>query len=177
MINNLRYADDTVIIAESKNHLQQLIDTVVEESKAKGLFLNRAKPFTMVFSKSEVRHICKITVHGNTLEQVDRFVHLGRLFTSNGRCEQNVRQRIAIAISAFTSLENVLKNRNINIQVRCRLLKCCVWSTLLYGSEAWTLSLKMLNKLEATEMFVCSSFLISVCMLLCRKLCSYRVLQ
>ena len=146
VINNLRYGDDTVIIAESKNQRQQLMDTVVEESESKGLFLNSAKSFTMVFSKSEVRHTCKITVHDNTLEQVDRFVYLGSLFTSDGRCEQDVRQRIAIAKSAFTLLEKVLKNININI------LKCYVWSTLLYGSEAWTLSSKMLNKLDATEM-------------------------
>ena len=150
---NLRYADDTVIIAESKNQLQQLMDTVVEESESKGLFLNSAKSFTMVFSKSEVGHTCKITVHGNILEQVNIFVYLGSLFTSDGRCEQDVQQRIAIAKSAFTSLEKVLKNRNINIQLRCRFLKCYVWSTLLYGSEAWTLSSKMLNKLEATEMW------------------------
>ena len=97
VINNLRYADNTVIIAESKNQLQQLMDTVVEESEAKGLFLNSAKSFTMVFSKSEVEHTCKITVHGNTLEQVNRFVYLGSLFTSDGRCEQDVQQRIAIA--------------------------------------------------------------------------------
>ena len=153
VINNLRYADDTVIIAESKNQLQQLMDTVVEESEAKGLFLNSAKSFTMVFTKSVVGHTCKITVHGNTLEQVNRFVYLGSLFTSDGRCEQDVQQRIAIAKSAFTSLDKVLKNRNINIQLRCRFLKCYVWSTLLYGSEAWTLSSKMLNKLEATEMW------------------------
>ena len=81
MINNLRYADDTVIIAESKNQLQQLMDAVEEENEAKGLFLNSAKSFTMVFSKFEVRHICKITVHGNTLEQVDRLVYLGSQFT------------------------------------------------------------------------------------------------
>ena len=104
----------------------------------------------MVFSKSEVRHTCKITVHGNTLEQVDRFVYLGSLFTSDGRCELDVRQIISIA---FTSLEKVLKNRNINIQLRCRFLKYYVWSTLLYGSEAWTLRSKMLNKLQATEMW------------------------
>ena len=94
----------------------------MEESEAKGLFLNSAKSFTMVFSKSEVRHTCMITVHGNTLEQVDRFVYLGNLFTSDGGCEQDVRQRIAIAKSAFTSLKKVLNNRNINIQLRCRNL-------------------------------------------------------
>ena len=129
--NNLRYADDTVIIAESKNQLQQLMDTVVEESEAKRLFLNSAKSFIMVFSKSEVRHTCKITVHGNTPEQGGRIVYLGSLFTSGRRCEQDVRQRIAMARSAFTSLEKVLKNININIQLRCRFLKCYVWSTLL----------------------------------------------
>ena len=100
-----------------------------------------------------MRHTCKITVHGNTLEQVDRFVDLGSLFTSDGRCEQDVGQRIAIAKSAFPSLEKVLQNRNINIQLRSRFLKCYVWSTLLYGSEAWRLSLKMLIKLETTEMW------------------------
>ena len=92
MINNLRYADDTVIIAKSKNQLQQRMDTVVEESEAKGLFLNSAKSLTMVFSKSDVRHTCKITVHGTTLEQVDRFVYLGSLFPSAGRYEQDGRQ-------------------------------------------------------------------------------------
>ena len=67
VINNLRYADDTVIIAEFKNQLQQLMDAVVEESEAKGLFMNSAKSFTMVFSKSEVGHTYKITVD-NTLD-------------------------------------------------------------------------------------------------------------
>ena len=129
------------------------MDTIVEQSEENGLFLNSAKSFTMVFSKSEVRYTCKIIVHGNTLEQVDRFVYLRSLFTSDGKCEQDVRQRIAIAKSAFTSLEKVMKNRNINIQLRCRFMKCYVWSTWLYGSEACTLSLRMLNKLEATEMW------------------------
>ena len=87
VINKLRYDDDTVIIAESKNQLQQLMDTVVEESDAKGLFLNSAKSLTMAFLKSEVRSTWKITVHVKTLEQVDRFVYLGSMFTSDGRCE------------------------------------------------------------------------------------------
>ena len=55
-----------------KNQLQQRMDTVVEESEAKGSFLNSAKSFTMVFSKSEVMPTCKITVHGNTLEDVSK---------------------------------------------------------------------------------------------------------
>ena len=153
VINNLRYADDTVTIAEPNNQLQQqLMDMVVEESEANWLFLNSAKSFTMVFSKSEVRPTCKITVHGYTTEQVDRFVYLGSLFTPDGGCEQDVRQRIAIAKSAFTSLEKVLKNRNINIQLGYRFLKYYVWATLLYGSEVCTLSSKMLNKKDTKDL-------------------------
>ena len=122
-------------------------------SNLKGLFLNSAKSFTMMFTKSEMRHTCKITVHSNTIEQVDRYVFLGSRFTSDGSCVQDVRQWIAIAKSAFTLFEKALKNRNINIQVRCRFLRCYVWSTLVYGSEAWKLSSKKWNKLEATEMW------------------------
>ena len=62
------------------------------------------------------------------------------MFTSKGRCVQDVRRRIGIAKSAFTSLEKVLKSRNIKLQLRIRVLKCYVWSTLLYGSETWTLT-------------------------------------
>ena len=93
MINSLRYAYDTVIIAESKNQLQQLMDTVVEESEAKGLFLNSAKSFTMVFSKSEVRHTCKITVHGNTQQMCAR------------RTTENSHREISIHIVGESSEE------------------------------------------------------------------------
>ncbi len=153
VINNLRYADDTVIIAESEAELQQLMDIVVQESEKKGLYLNSAKSFTMVFSKAVVIPKCTITVHGNNLGQVNKFIYLGSMFTSDGRCEQDVRRRIGIAKSAFTSLEKVLKSRNTGFQLRLRVLKCYVWSTLLYGSETWTLSSDMMKRLEATEMW------------------------
>ena len=71
MINNLRYADDTVIIAETEEELQQLINIVVRESVNKGLYLNGSKSFTMVFSTSTVIPTCNITIHGTSLEQVN----------------------------------------------------------------------------------------------------------
>ena len=145
VINNLRYADDTVIIAETEEELQQLINIVVRESENKGLHLNGSKSFTMVFSKSTVIPTCNITIHGTRLEQVNSFIYLGR-------CVQNVRRRIGIAKSAFTSLETELKSRHINLQLRIRVLKCYVWSTLLYGSETWTLTSDLMKQLEATEM-------------------------
>ena len=153
LINNLRYADDTVIIAETEEELQQLIDIVVQESEKKGLYLNGSKSFTMVFTKSTVIPTCNITVHGISLEQVNKFIYLGSMFTSDGRCVQDVRRRIGIAKSAFTSLEKVLKARNIKLELRLRVLKCYVTSTLLYGCETWTLSGDLIKRLEATEMW------------------------
>ena len=151
VINNLRYADDTVIIAESEEQLQHLIDVVVAQSEKKGLHLNIAKSFTMVFSKAKVTPMCDITVHGRSLVQVESFVYLGSLFTSDARCEKEIRRRIGIARSTFTSMIKVLTSGNIDIAVRLRVLKCYVWSTLLYGCETWTISGDMLKKLEAFE--------------------------
>ena len=75
------------------------------------------------------------------------------MFTPDGRCVQAVRQRIGIAKSAFTSLDKVLKSRDIKLQLRIRVLKCYVWSTLLYGWETWTLTSDLMKQLEAAEIW------------------------
>ena len=133
MINNLRYVDDTVIIAETEEELQQLIDIVVQESENKGLYMNGSKLFPMV-------------------ELVNSCIYLGSMFTSDGRCVQDIRRRIGIAQSAFTSLEKVLKSRDIKLQLRIRVLKFYVWSTQLYEWETWTLTSDFMKQLTATEM-------------------------
>ena len=114
VIKNLRYADETVILAETKHELQHLMDIVVQESEQKGLFLNIAKSYTMVFSKSSSIPTCQIKVHGKPLEQVNSFVYLGNVFTSDGICEKEVKRRIGIAKTAFTSMKKVLCGRNIS---------------------------------------------------------------
>ena len=75
--NNLRYADNTVILAEIEHELQHLMGIVVQESEQKGLFLNIAKSYTMVFSKLSFIPTCQIKVHGKPLEQMNSFVYLG----------------------------------------------------------------------------------------------------
>ena len=86
-----------------------------------------------VFNTFSVIPTCNITIHGTSLEQVNSLISLGSMFTSDGRCVQVVRRRIGIAKSAFTSLEKVLKSRDIKLQIRIRVHKCYIWSTLLYG--------------------------------------------
>ena len=153
VVNNIRYADDTVIFAESEQQLQQLINTVVTESELKGLYLNSTKSFTMVFSKAKVNPDCSVSVHGNVLGQAQSFVYLGSLFTSDARSDKEIRRRIGIAKSTFTSLNIILTARNISIAVRQIVLKCYIWSTLLYGCETWTISGDMIKKLEALEIW------------------------
>ena len=112
---------------------------MVTKSEEKGLYLNSAKSFTMVFSKASQIPTCNINIHGKILEQVHSFVYLGSQFTSDARCEKEIRRRIGIAKSAFTSISKVLTSRDIHMTVRIKVLRCYVWSTLLYGCETWTI--------------------------------------
>ena len=123
VVNNLRYADDTVMIAESEEQLQHLINIVVTKSEEKGLYLNSAKSFAMVFSKASQIPICNINVHGKILEQVHSFVYLGNQFTSDARCEKETRRRIGIAKSVFTSMTKVLTSKDIHMTVRIKVLR------------------------------------------------------
>ena len=127
VVNHLRYADDTVIIAESEEQLQRLINVVVTKSEEKGLYLNSAKSFAMVFSKASQIPIYKINVHGKILEQVHSFVYLGSMFTSDARCEKELRRRIGIVKSAFIFMSKVLEIRDIHMTVCIKVLRCYVW--------------------------------------------------
>ena len=126
VVNNIRYADVTVILGESEQQLQQLINTVITESELKGLYLNSTKSFTMVFLKAKVNPACSVSVHGNVLGQVQSFVYLGSLFRSDARSDKEIRRRIGIAKSTFTSMNTILTARNITIAVCLRVLKCCI---------------------------------------------------
>ena len=142
VINNLRYADDTVILAETGHELQDLMDIVVQDSEQKGLFLNRAKAYTMVFSKSSSIPTCQIKVHGKLLEQVNSFVYLRSVFTSDARCEKEVERRIDDGIHIY---EESIAPRKHQYGGSTERLKCYVWSTLLHGCETWTLSQGMMK--------------------------------
>ena len=124
---------------------------MVTKSEEKGLYLNSAKSLAMVFSKASQIPTCNINVHGKILEQVHSFVYLGSQFTSDARCEKEIRRRIGIAKSAFTSMSNVLTSRDIHMTVRIKVLRCYVWSTLLYGCDTWTIYVAMQKKLDAFE--------------------------
>ena len=152
-INNLRFADDAALIADSQEKLQRLLEAVVQASENKGLKVNIKKTCCMVISKWWVVPACNIYINGNKVQQVECFRYLGSMFTSDGRCDKEIRARIGRAKSAFADLKQLLVNRKISTSTRMRLLKTYVWSVMLYGSETWTISKIMQKRLEAAEMW------------------------
>ena len=152
-INNLRYADDTVLIADTEDHLQELLNIINEKSEIRGLSLNLKKTETMVISKQKNTTRNNITLNGTKLCQVDKFRYLGFWITSDGRCQTEIKSRTAQAKSAFQKMKNILTNRNISMETRQRVLSCYIEPILMYGCESWTINKKAESNILATEMW------------------------
>ena len=112
-INNLRYADDTVLVSENEKDLQQLLNIVESKSKEKGLELNSKKTEVMVISLKEEPPLLNITIKGIKLKQRDHFKYLGALVSSDGRNNTEISARIAQA-----KMKTVLTNSHISIHTR-----------------------------------------------------------
>ena len=138
--NNIRYADDTVLMADSTEDLQKLLTSLQSESAKRGLTINKKKTKIMVFSEKIETPCSNIFLDGQKLEQTRQFDYLGSLITSDCRCEKEIRRRIVLAKKAFTEKRSILTDKPLKIALRIRLLKCFVWSTLLYGCESWTIN-------------------------------------
>src|SRR5579871_5581650 len=117
-INNLRYADDTVLIAEKEVHLQEMLNTIAKESLEKGLTLNIRKTEVMVITKKKCPPECNIKVDGITLKLVSIFEYLGTLITADGRCIKEIKSRVAQAKATFHKMKNILSNVSLSIEVR-----------------------------------------------------------
>ena len=152
-INNIRFADDTVIVADSEEKLQALIDTVKRESENMGLKINTRRTEVVVASKNFEPPDCNILIDGARIKQSSAFVYLGSIISQDERCNKEIERRILIAKNAFNSMRTLLTNNNLGIQTRVRALKTYVWSTLTYGCETWTLSKTVKNKIKAAELW------------------------
>ena len=152
MINNIRYADDIALIAESENKLQKLMDKIVSESEKMGLSLNARKTETMVVSRKPTIPNCRIKVNNKELQQVHKFKYLGTWITSDGKSETEIKC-IAQAKSAFQQMKNIFCNRNIAEELKMKLLQCYIEPVLLYACETWTMNQRMIDRIEAVEMW------------------------
>ena len=152
-LNNLRYADDIVLIAQSKEKLQEMLNIIDLYSEENGLSINLKKTECMVISKYENKADSRITLKGNPIKQVENFKYLGTWITNDGKCDKEIKARIAMAKETYYKLSNIFHNHNIRLSTKPNVLNTYVYSILLYASECWTLSAAMIKRLEAVEMW------------------------
>ena len=152
-VNNLRYADDTALIADSERNLQNILNVVAKKSEQMGLMLNVKKTECMVISRNDNTPSCNLDYKGELVKQVNQFIYLGHMITSDGRCIQEIKRRISMAKDSYRKFRPIMNNRNIESNTKIRIIKTYVWSVLLYGSECWKINKECERRIAASEMW------------------------
>ena len=132
-IKNLRYADDTTLMAESEE-LKSLLMKVKEESEKVGLKLNIQKKKIMASSPNTSWQL-----DGETVETVTDFIFLGSKITADGDCSHEIKRRLLLGRKAMTNLDSILKSRDITLPTKVCLVKAMVFPVVMYGCESWTI--------------------------------------
>ena len=132
-INNLRYADDIMLMAESKE-LKSFFMKVKEESEKVGLKLNIQKPKIIAFGP-----ITSWQIDGETVETVTNFIFLGSKITADGDCSHEIERHLLLRRKAMTNLDSILKSRDITFPTEVCLVEAMVFPVVTYGCESWTI--------------------------------------
>ena len=132
-INNLRYADDTTLMAESEEELKSLLMKVKEEGEKVGLKLSIQKAKIMASSP-----ITSWEIDGETVETVSGFIFLGSKITTDGDYSHEIKRRLLLGRKVVTNLDNIFKSRDITLPTKVRLVKAMVFPVVMYGCESWT---------------------------------------
>ena len=133
-INNLRYTDDTTLMAESEEELKSLLMKVKEESEKVGLKLNIQKAKIMASGP-----IISWQTDGESMETVTDFIFLGSKITADGDCSYEIKRRLLLGRKAMTNLDSILKSRDITLPAKVHLVKAMVFPVVMYGYESWTI--------------------------------------
>ena len=146
-INNLRYADDTALRAESEE-LKSLLMKVKEESEKIGLKLNIQKTKIMASGS-----ITSWQIDGETVEIVAGFIFLGSKITEDGDCSHEIRRCLLLGRKVMTNLGSILKNRDITLPTKVRLVKAMVFPGITYGCESWTIKRAECQRIDAFKVW------------------------
>ena len=133
-IINLRYADDTTLMAESEEEIKSLLMKVKEESEKVGLKLNIQKTKIMASGP-----ITLWRIDGETVEAVADFIFGGSKITADGDCSHDIKRHLLLRRQAMTNLDSILKSRDITLPTKVRLVKAMVLPIVLYGCDSWTI--------------------------------------
>ena len=132
-INNLRYADDTTLMAESEEELKSLLIKVKEESEKVGLKLNIQK--TMITTSSPITS----WQIDETMETVTDFILGGSKITEDGDCSHEIKRQLLLGRKVMTNLDSILKSRDITLPTKLPVVKAMVFPVVMYGCESWTI--------------------------------------
>ena len=133
-ISNLRYADDTTLMAESEEELNSLLMKVKDESEKVGLKLNIQKTKIMASGTNT-----SWQVDGKRVETVADFIFLGSKITADGDCSHEIKRRLLLGRTVMTNLDSILKSRDITLSTEVHLVKAMVFPVVMYGCESWTI--------------------------------------
>ena len=132
-INNFRYADDPMLMAESEEELKSLLMKVKEESEKVGLKLNIQK--TMIMASGP---ITSWQIDRETVETVTDFTFLGSKITADGDCNHEIKRCLLLGRKVMTNLDSIFKSRDITLPAKVRLVKAMVFPVVMYGCESWS---------------------------------------
>ena len=147
-INNLRYAGDTSLKAESEEELKNLLMKVKEESENVALKLNIQKTKIMAFGP-----ITSWQIDGETVETVADFMFLGSKITADGDCSHEIKRRLLLGRKVMTNLDSILKSRDISLPTKVCLVKAMVFPVVVYGCESWTIKKAECWRIDAFELW------------------------
>ena len=133
-INNLIYACDITLMAESKEELKSLLMKVKEESEKAGFKFNIQKTKIMASSP-----ITSWQIDGETMKTMTDFIFLGSKITVDGDCSHEIKRRLLLGRKAMTNLDRVLKSRDITLPTKVHLVKAMVFPVIIHGCESWTI--------------------------------------
>ena len=147
-INNLRYADETILMAEVEEELKSLLMKVKEESESIGLNLNIQKTKIMVSGL-----ITSWQIDGDTVETVPDFIFLGSKITADGGCSLEITIRLLLGRKGMTNLDSILKSRDITLPTKVHLVKVMGFPLVMYGCTSWTVKKAECRRIDAFELW------------------------
>ena len=147
-INNLRYADDTTLMAESEDELKSPLLKVKEEDEKFGLKLNIQKTKIMASSP-----ITSWDIDGETVETVADFILGGSKITVDGDCSHEIKRHLLLGRQVMTNLDSILESRDITLPTKVRLVKAIVFPVVVYGCESWTVKKAERRRTDAFELW------------------------
>ena len=153
-INNLRYTDNTTLMAESEEELKSLLMKVKEESEKVGLKLNIQKTKIMAFGP-----ITSWEIDGETVETVSDFILGGSKITADGDCSHEIKRRLLLGRKVMANLDSIFKSRDITLPTKVCLVKAMVFPVVRYGCESWTVKKAERQRIDAFELWCWSRLL------------------